>query len=66
MRDTNRDSRALSRAAKDYRHAMAMLALAFSDSAKRRHARRAKVAEGRMREARRAIAMGACLLESGQ
>lgn len=57
----DRATQALAKANKDYRHAMAMIELAFSDTAKRRHARRARVAEGRIKDARRTIAMG-CIL----
>jgi hypothetical protein len=47
--------RALNRAARDYRHAVAMLMQAETPRAQARHSRRAKVAARRMAEARREL-----------
>lgn len=60
----DRITRALAKASKDYRHAVAMGELAFSEAAKRRHARRAKVAAARIRDARRELASGSLLIEA--
>lgn len=52
----DRITRALARAQKDYRHALAMGELAFSVAARKRHERRARVAKARMADLRHDMA----------
>lgn len=54
---------ALSRARRDYHRAISALFNAETDAARQRHARRARTAEGRIRDARRDLARLACDLE---
>lgn len=53
--------KAIARATRDLHHARAMGALAFGEAARKRHARRERVAANRIREAKRALAMGGLL-----
>lgn len=62
----DRASIALSRARDDYAHAIDALMSATSEAARRRHARRARVAEGRIRDAKRDMSrLGCDLAEAG-